>query len=444
MMVRRGIAVMTALLGLPVLVACVVGERIAPGDELVLRPGDTLVARTPRGTLRVEALSEAQRRYTWPGGTRTLTLDGRTEPWYGAQGAYLAATPFNDTNAGENSYDFASERALEYYVQAFPPTAYASDGTTVSFAVAPNGSNDVTVEKLCVDHHSPTELQSSPGSSFKWTHAGASPQLIASYGCARTMTDPVALDEAVLWQDFDATRLDNFGESAGTSCELLGGTASTEAPSIAIAQTVALRAGAAFSLRNGNGSLRVEAPSATTRVLHWQNARTGIAPFELDTAPREMTVELAGGAMEQGVANAIACRRLSGASPYIVTYDEGSIDFASIDDFHAWLKWGDHGALYLDDRYGSASVIGGFHVGQDSSGRPMLAVGIGRVCIAGSPVDKLPGADDENVHLEGAEPPFGWSCPPGTLDVAREYRHGQRHHELDTPRERRLRKFLGI
>ena len=143
---------MLALLGVPALVACVLSQRVFPDDELVVRPGDTLVARTPQGTFRVEALSELQRRYTWPAGTRTLTMDGRTDPWYGAQGSYVAASPFNDTNADENSYDFASERALEYDLRAFPPTAYARDGTTVTFTVAPNGTNSLTVEKLCVDH----------------------------------------------------------------------------------------------------------------------------------------------------------------------------------------------------------------------------------------------------------------------------------------------------
>ncbi len=64
----------------------------------------------------------------------------------------MAASPFNDTNADEHSYDFASERALEYYLQAFPPTAYGRDGTTVTFTIAPNGTNSLTVEKLCVDH----------------------------------------------------------------------------------------------------------------------------------------------------------------------------------------------------------------------------------------------------------------------------------------------------
>ncbi len=157
-----------------------------------------------------------------------------------------------------------------------------------------------------------------------------------------------------------------------------------------------------------------------------------------------MTVELAGGVMEGAAAGSDACRRVSGASPYTVTYDEGALNFASVEDLRAWMKWGDHGPFYLDDEYGRAGVLAGFRVGQAYNGGPLLAVDVVRICIGGSPASNLPGADDAKVHLDGAEPPVAWSCPTGAFDVAAEYRDSQRHHELDTPRERRLRKYLGI
>jgi hypothetical protein len=444
MIVRRGLAVV-ALIGLPALAACVAFASMLPGDELVLRPGDTLVARTPKGMFRVDALSETKRRYAWPNVDRTVTLGGRARPWYGAQGAYVAADFFNDTNADENSYDFASERTLDYYLQAFPPTAYASDGTTVSFGTAPNGSNSVTVEKLCVDHRPPIALRASAGSSFSWTHAASPVGGIASYDCARTILDPVELDAAVLREDLDNFRQSLFMNSQpGEGCELVTGSASSEPPALAIAQTVAFRSGASFLLHNVNGSLQIEATSATRRVVHWHNSHTGVVPFDLDTEPREMTFELGGGVMEAGDAGSDACRRVSGTSPYTVTYDEGALDFATVDDFRAWMKWGNHTRLYLDDRYGSAGVLAGFRVGHAYNGGPLLAVDVFRICIGGSPASKLPGANDADVRLEGAEPPIAWSCPGGSLDVANNFRYWHRLHELDTPRERRLRRYLGI
>jgi hypothetical protein len=379
MIVRRGVAVVLALIGL----SAVAGASILPGDELVLRPGDALVVRTPNGTLRVDALSAEKRRYRWPGVDRTLTLRGRLQPWLGAQGAYVPAGPSNDTNAEESSYDFASERTLQYYLQAFPPTAYGSDGTAVSFGTAPNGANAVQVEKLCVDHRPPGALRASAGSSFTWTHGGSRAPETASYGCARTIFDPVAFDEALLQQDYDATRRSNFQDIAGGECELMSDSPPSEAPAIAFGQTLALRAGATFMLRNANGSLRVEAPSTTTRVLRWRNARAGVAPFALDTAPREMTVELAGGAIETGVAGSVGCRRVSGATGYTITYDEGSLNLPTLGDFLAWMKWGDHGRLYLDDTYGSAGMMGGFRVGQIYGKGPILEIEVGRICIGG-------------------------------------------------------------
>ena len=248
----------------------------------------------------------------------------------------------------------------------------------------------------------------------------------------------------MLRQDFDGVRESNFSNSeSGQGCELIAGSMSGQ-PSLAIAQTIALRSGATFSLRNANGSLDVSAPSATTRVLRWHNTRTGVIPFDLDTRPQEMTVELAGGVMEAGAAGSDACRRLSGESPYTVTYQEGAVDFASVDDFRAWMKWGDHGPLYLDDTYDGSGMLGGFRVGQSYSGRPLLAVDLVRICIAGKPASNLPGANDAKVRVEGSEPPVAWACPGGAFDVAAEYRDSQRHHELDTTRERRLRTYLGI
>jgi hypothetical protein len=159
-----------------------------------MRPGDTIVAKTPAGDLRIEAQSELTRRYRFKGVERTLTLDPRSTRWYGSLGAYVPATPFNDTNAEEQQLNFASDAAFLFWLKAWaPPKVYNNQGIAVDLGIAPNGSNDVDVYRICIGGKPVTHL---PGADDARVHlsrasTAAEEKLVAWYGCARTTYDPV-------------------------------------------------------------------------------------------------------------------------------------------------------------------------------------------------------------------------------------------------------------
>lgn len=193
MIALRGL---TLVLALNTLAGCSVLNGSADGrNELVLKPGDSIVVRTRAGTLRIDALSELKRRYAWRDIDRTLDLSPRSSPWNGAIGAYAPASLFSDTNAEESSYNFKTKRDLDYYLAQRFDGAYSSDGLGVALGRSPNGAHRVVVERLCVDHRPPTGLRASPGATITWTHASPAPAVRAWYGCARSTYDPVASDE---------------------------------------------------------------------------------------------------------------------------------------------------------------------------------------------------------------------------------------------------------
>ncbi len=57
--------------------------------ELVMKPGESITAETPGGTITVKADDELTRTYTWEGASRSARLWPRPKRWYGSLGAYF-------------------------------------------------------------------------------------------------------------------------------------------------------------------------------------------------------------------------------------------------------------------------------------------------------------------------------------------------------------------
>lgn len=84
---RTGFLLAFVLAGL--LVYYITLPRPFPYTELVLKPGDVLTANTASGQMQIQALGLLERKYTWDGSSRSVTLWPRKERWYGSLGAYF-------------------------------------------------------------------------------------------------------------------------------------------------------------------------------------------------------------------------------------------------------------------------------------------------------------------------------------------------------------------
>jgi hypothetical protein len=69
------------------------GLSSAPPRELVIPTGDVLGAPGNVGRFSIQATSTLERRFTWPGGSISLSLTPRATRWYGELGGYIGGLP---------------------------------------------------------------------------------------------------------------------------------------------------------------------------------------------------------------------------------------------------------------------------------------------------------------------------------------------------------------
>jgi hypothetical protein len=66
----------------------------------------------------------------------------------------------------------------------------------------------------------------------------------------------------------------------------------------------------------------------------------------------------------------------------------------------------------MDYVYRNDGVLAGYEVGADPGARPKLDVDLHRICIAGKPPTRLPGANDSALRLERPDAAAGTGTPP--------------------------------
>jgi hypothetical protein len=66
--------------------------ELPPGTEVVMQPGDVIEATTKSGSIKIVALDEICREYTWEGASRWVEMWPRRERWYGSLGLYFPGT----------------------------------------------------------------------------------------------------------------------------------------------------------------------------------------------------------------------------------------------------------------------------------------------------------------------------------------------------------------
>jgi hypothetical protein len=117
--------------------------RPFPYTELVLKPGDILTANTASGKMQIQALGQLERRYTWDGASRSVSLWPREKRWYGSLGAYYPGEGehWKDNNGitrgvlDEGRQDFPSQsEALSWlYSEENEGIVYRDDGLAVNW-----------------------------------------------------------------------------------------------------------------------------------------------------------------------------------------------------------------------------------------------------------------------------------------------------------------------
>ena len=141
-------------------------------NELVMAPGQTIIAETSAGRIEIHARSWLERSYTWEGATRSVEMIPRNERWNGSRGLYFPGLARHWKQHGA-----VTRGVLEEGVQWFPSTEEAvtwlegqswmefehtKTGLTVGWRVLPSREQlNVSVWQLMVAGRKPHDL---PGS----------------------------------------------------------------------------------------------------------------------------------------------------------------------------------------------------------------------------------------------------------------------------------------
>jgi hypothetical protein len=389
-----------------VLSACAAFDpAVGPQNELVLKPGDRIVATTANGELQIEAPAVQSRHLLWAGRDETVQLGARNERWYGGFGAYGQS---GDVLADEEQYDFDSQRAFRFWLkQHTPPKVYSRDGYVVGLGPAPNGNTDIEIFHVCIGGKPVTDLAGGDDALVRLEPAPQTANgLVAWYGCARQAFDPIADAKSDLRESLDIASQVDFWGSGDYDCPVTGAGSAGSAPQFgprAGTTELVLLPGQRLRAVNRNGPVTIEASDESSRILGWTGDNPRPAGFVAERDPqRTLTVAtLAADVRRNGALGAIGCKRLAGNTEYVADFEEAQLNFATVEDFRFWRSWLTHGEFYLDYVYRNDGLLVGYSLGHDSGMSPKINVDLYRICIGGKRPEKLPGANDAALVLTG-------------------------------------------
>ena len=146
--------------------------------EFAMRPGETITATTPSGTIQVRADDWLRRSYTWDGATRSAVMWPRHERWYGSLGVYYPGPgrhwkEHHGITRGvlqEGQHHFDSvEAAMEWIgKQTWMPAVYRNDGLMVAWGKVPDREQlNVDVWQIMVNGEKPTTLPGATDSAIR-------------------------------------------------------------------------------------------------------------------------------------------------------------------------------------------------------------------------------------------------------------------------------------
>ena len=146
--------------------------------EFAMRPGETITATTPNGTIQIRAKDWLGRAYTWDGATRSVVMWPRDERWYGSLGVYYPGPGRHwkehrgitrgVVQEGQHHFD-SVEAAMEWIgKQTWMPAVYRNDGLMVAWGkVLDREQLNVDVWQIMVNGAKPTTLPGATDSAIR-------------------------------------------------------------------------------------------------------------------------------------------------------------------------------------------------------------------------------------------------------------------------------------
>jgi hypothetical protein len=312
--------------------ACACTAGVTPQNELVMRPGDTITARTPAGPLQISAVSEQMRRYRFADTDATVNLDPRPSRWHGSLGLYSAGLT-GGIVANEAQYDFTSvPDFLDWIRDHAPQAVYNDQGYIVALGRAPNGRTDIDVYRACIGGDPPSRLPGSRNADVRVEPgpAASSAQTVAWYGCARAVTDPAAQQHQQARSMLDIARQTDFWGLTDFNCPITEGddAPGPDATPLPGDTELVLRPGERLEIRNRTGTLTIAADDERTRSFAWQNIVPGTAANGRDDLTRHTLTATLEQAPERvaGARGMYGCHRKSGDEHYTLDYVEARLN----------------------------------------------------------------------------------------------------------------------
>lgn len=149
----------------------------------ILHAGDVFEMTNKHGTMRIEALSNLRRSFTWDGATREVRMISRSEPWYGALGLYWPGTGDHwDEHNGvtrsvitEQRRDFESQEEFSAWIgdyQEWYDAKYTPDGIVGGWSINLS-RNQLNVElwRITIGGEQPTNLAGGTTDWMTWTRS---------------------------------------------------------------------------------------------------------------------------------------------------------------------------------------------------------------------------------------------------------------------------------
>lgn len=155
-----------------------------PDPNAVLRVGDVFEFRNGNGTMTISADSNRKRTYSWDGASRSVEMESRKQPWYGALGLYFPGpgdhwAEHNGITRGvlqEQTRDFAtSDEFMAWFKdrQEWYDARCSPNGIVAGWSIELS-RNQLNVElwRVTIAGKPPVGLKDASSDWFTWTKAG--------------------------------------------------------------------------------------------------------------------------------------------------------------------------------------------------------------------------------------------------------------------------------